>query len=213
MFDAAAGGGINPGELWRHTSPYRGLAAMEETDSDYFFGRARETVEVLNALAAPDRLPLLIGNSGVGKSSLAQAGVLAALKRQAWPEDAGAPMRGRRFSGQPTLVLPHASARHRSAQGAGRAVPPHLAIRIRPIRNAGSSSMAGSSSARLQGHALRPARRHRAPSAGTRSAEAAGVFSSISTRARSFTCAPRSASGGAFPKLSRTRCPIRACGR
>jgi hypothetical protein len=49
------------------------------------------TVDVLSALAgAPDRLPLLIGNSGVGKSSLAQAGVLAALKRQAWPEEAGA---------------------------------------------------------------------------------------------------------------------------
>ena len=41
--------------------------------------------------AAPDRLPVLIGNSGVGKSSLAQAGVLAALKRQAWPEEARAP--------------------------------------------------------------------------------------------------------------------------
>ena len=31
---------------------------------------------------------MLLGNSGVGKSSLAQAGVLAALKRQAWPESA-----------------------------------------------------------------------------------------------------------------------------
>ena len=30
----------------------------------------------------------MIGNSGVGKSSLAQAGVLAALQRQAWPGDA-----------------------------------------------------------------------------------------------------------------------------
>ena len=46
---------------------------------------------MLNAQAAPDRLPVLIGNSGVGKSSLAQAGVLAALKRQAWPEEAQAP--------------------------------------------------------------------------------------------------------------------------
>jgi hypothetical protein len=65
---------------------------MEEKDSDYFFGRNRETVDVLSALAgAPDQLPVLIGNSGVGKSSLAQAGVLAALKRQAWPEDAHAP--------------------------------------------------------------------------------------------------------------------------
>jgi formylglycine-generating enzyme required for sulfatase activity len=92
LFDAAAGGGTSRGDLWRYTSPYRGLAAMEEKDSDYFFGRKRETVDVLAALAgATDRLPVLIGNSGVGKSSLAQAGVLAALKRQAWPEEAGAP--------------------------------------------------------------------------------------------------------------------------
>jgi hypothetical protein len=42
---AAAGGGSSPGDLWRYTSPYRGLAAMKEKDSDYFFGRARETVE------------------------------------------------------------------------------------------------------------------------------------------------------------------------
>ncbi len=92
LFDAASGGGSSRSDLWRYTSPYRGLAAMEEKDSDYFFGRKRETVEVLSALAgAPDRLPLLIGNSGVGKSSLAQAGVLAALKRQAWPEEARTP--------------------------------------------------------------------------------------------------------------------------
>ena len=90
LFDAASGGGNSPGELWRYTSPYRGLFAMEEKDSDYFFGRGRETIDVLSALAAgPDRLPVLIGNSGVGKSSLAQAGVLAALKRQAWPEEGG----------------------------------------------------------------------------------------------------------------------------
>ena len=92
VIDAAAGGGGLPGDLWRHTAPYRGLAAMTEADSDFFFGRGRETVDVLSTLAStPDRLPVLIGNSGVGKSSLAQAGVLAALKRQAWPEEAGAP--------------------------------------------------------------------------------------------------------------------------
>jgi formylglycine-generating enzyme required for sulfatase activity len=87
LIDAAAGTGALSGELWRYTSPYRGLSAMEEKDADYFFGRRRETVEVLMALAqAPDRLPVLLGNSGVGKSSLAQAGVLATLRRQAWPE-------------------------------------------------------------------------------------------------------------------------------
>ncbi|MCI0598445.1 MAG: TIR domain-containing protein, partial [Beijerinckiaceae bacterium] len=90
LFDAASGGGTRPGELWRYTSPYRGLAAMKEEDSGYFFGRELETVEVLNALSsAPGKLPLLLGNSGVGKSSLAQAGVLAALMRQNWPEAAG----------------------------------------------------------------------------------------------------------------------------
>jgi formylglycine-generating enzyme required for sulfatase activity len=92
ILDAAAGGGSSPGELWRHTAPYRGLAAMEEKDSDYFFGRGQETVEVIRALeATPDRLPVLLGNSGVGKSSLAQAGVLGAFVRQAWPETADAP--------------------------------------------------------------------------------------------------------------------------
>jgi hypothetical protein len=92
LMDAAAGGGAPPGEFWRHTAPYRGLAAMTEADTDYFFGRGRETIEVLNALAAtPDKLSVLIGNSGVGKSSLAQAGAIAALIRQSWPETAEAP--------------------------------------------------------------------------------------------------------------------------
>jgi formylglycine-generating enzyme required for sulfatase activity len=87
LLEAASGGGSRPGELWRYTQPYRGLAAMAEKDSDYFFGRAEKTAEILTALTvAPDELLILLGNSGVGKSSLAQAGVLAALKRQTWPE-------------------------------------------------------------------------------------------------------------------------------
>src|SRR5438093_141853 len=84
---ALRAGGYWPAELWRHTAPYRGLAAMTEADSDFFFGRTPETLAVLRTIeTAPNRLPVLLGNSGVGKSSLAQAGVLAALKRQAWPE-------------------------------------------------------------------------------------------------------------------------------
>jgi formylglycine-generating enzyme required for sulfatase activity len=89
LFDAASGSSTRSGDLWRYTSPYRGLAAMEEKDSDYFFGREREIMDVLSAPAVPmDRLPVLLGNSGVGKSSLAQAGIMSALKRQAWPESA-----------------------------------------------------------------------------------------------------------------------------
>jgi hypothetical protein len=85
--DAAAGGSQPPGDLWRHAAPYRGLSAMSESDTDFFFGRSRETTEVIRALATtPNKLAVLLGNSGVGKSSLAQAGVLAAFMRQAWPE-------------------------------------------------------------------------------------------------------------------------------
>jgi tetratricopeptide (TPR) repeat protein len=91
---AAGGGADRPGELWRYTAPYRGLAAMTEADSDFFFGREQQTVDVINAIGAEqERLAVLIGNSGVGKSSLAQAGILGALKRQAFPEstDKGTP--------------------------------------------------------------------------------------------------------------------------
>jgi energy-coupling factor transporter ATP-binding protein EcfA2 len=92
LLEGGSGRGTRSGELWRYTSPYRGLAAMTEKDSDYFFGREGKTVEVLESLAAaPGNLLVLLGNSGVGKSSLAQAGALAALKRQAWPERADTP--------------------------------------------------------------------------------------------------------------------------
>jgi WD40 repeat protein/DNA-binding MarR family transcriptional regulator len=68
------------------SSPYKGLAAFEDSDLDtlFFFGRARERdVVVANLLAS--RLTVLYGESGVGKSSLLQAAVLRAL-RAAAPE-------------------------------------------------------------------------------------------------------------------------------
>ena len=90
LLDATGGDSTRPGELWRYASPYRGLAAMEQKDSDYFFGRSKETLEVMEALATnPDKICILLGNSGVGKSSLAQAGALAALVRQGWPAGIG----------------------------------------------------------------------------------------------------------------------------
>jgi WD40 repeat protein len=72
--------------LWKLVNPYRGLEAMTEDNADYFFGRTRETAAVLNALAyKPNRCPILIGASGVGKSSVARAGVLSALQSMRWP--------------------------------------------------------------------------------------------------------------------------------
>lgn len=62
-------------------SPFKGLAAFEDSELDglFFFGREREReVLVANLLAA--RLTVLYGESGVGKSSLLAAGVVRDLR-------------------------------------------------------------------------------------------------------------------------------------
>lgn len=87
---AALDGSVAPdaAPLWRLTNPYRGLPAMRSEDAAYFFGREAITAEILDTLRLkPDRIIALVGNSGVGKSSIAQAGVLAALRSRLWPGD------------------------------------------------------------------------------------------------------------------------------
>jgi WD40 repeat protein len=91
---AALSGAAGPtvSELWKLVHPYRGLEAMTEANADYFFGRRAETEATLKVLAdKPSRLPILIGASGVGKSSVAQAGVLSALKAMRWPSGSAGP--------------------------------------------------------------------------------------------------------------------------
>jgi len=81
-------------------SPYKGLAAFEDSELDalLFFGREREIAAVAaNVLA--NRLTVLYGPSGVGKSSLLGAGVARRLRKlsgapvvvhDAWAEDPAA---------------------------------------------------------------------------------------------------------------------------
>jgi hypothetical protein len=78
---------------WMLVNPYRGLMALEEQDSDFFFGREAETEQTIGEIVKyPNKIISLIGNSGVGKSSLVYAGVIAGLRRQKlpsaseWPE-------------------------------------------------------------------------------------------------------------------------------
>ena len=63
-------------------SPYRGLAAFDDSDLDalYFFGRERDS-EIVVANLIASRLTVLYGPSGVGKSSLLLASVARALRR------------------------------------------------------------------------------------------------------------------------------------
>lgn len=63
--------------------PYRGLTALDEGDVRIFFGRAAETLEVLNRVDTK-RLVFVLGASGSGKSSLAAAGVLPKLRERGW---------------------------------------------------------------------------------------------------------------------------------
>jgi energy-coupling factor transporter ATP-binding protein EcfA2 len=60
-------------------SPYLGLLKFEEGDKDKFFGRDRWIIELTSYLQK-EKVLLLLGASGSGKSSLIQAGVIPALK-------------------------------------------------------------------------------------------------------------------------------------
>jgi hypothetical protein len=87
-----------PGPVGLETSlgpnPYRGLAAFFEEDAERFFGRDKQIARLWEAFrtlhqrgsgdARPRILPIL-GPSGSGKSSLARAGLVTEIARQALP--------------------------------------------------------------------------------------------------------------------------------
>jgi hypothetical protein len=69
-----------PVEYWTSHSPFRSLQTFGPDDSWLFFGRDQETGELLARLGRAPALAV-IGNSGSGKSSLIQAGLIPALRR------------------------------------------------------------------------------------------------------------------------------------
>jgi len=73
---------------WRRYNPYKGLSALGTEDARFFFGREALAGHLLERIrSTPRRILTLVGNSGVGKSSLAQAGVIASLRSQVWVGD------------------------------------------------------------------------------------------------------------------------------
>lgn len=62
-------------------NPWPGLLAFREADQGYFQGRKTETEDLLR-LVLRERLSVLFGLSGLGKSSLLQAGVFPLLRRE-----------------------------------------------------------------------------------------------------------------------------------
>src|SRR5215211_1901037 len=102
------------------SSPYKGLAAFDESEEDalLFFGRAWET-EVVAANVLASRLTVLYGPSGVGKSSLLRAGVVRTLRGEGggYPSPAVAVYGS--WSGDPLVGLDEA-ARAAVAEALGR---------------------------------------------------------------------------------------------
>jgi Sulfatase-modifying factor enzyme 1/AAA ATPase domain len=67
-------------------SPYPGLRAFTPEEALIFFGRGRETDELVRRIGEPrSRFVAVVGPSGSGKSSLVAAGLLPALRKDAVP--------------------------------------------------------------------------------------------------------------------------------
>ena len=71
-------GSLQPG---MSDSPFVGPRPFEKEDSDRFFGRTRESEELLSLIIA-HRAVLVYAQSGAGKSSLLRAGVMKRLEDQ-----------------------------------------------------------------------------------------------------------------------------------
>ena len=65
-------------------NPYRGLEAFEQADADDFYGRDRSVAEMV-AVLQHEPLLIVVGPSGIGKSSAVKAGLLPALAAGAVP--------------------------------------------------------------------------------------------------------------------------------
>ena len=61
-------------------NPYKGLGPFDEVDASDFFGRDKLVSEMADALAGGDRLLVVVGPSGSGKSSAVRAGLVPALR-------------------------------------------------------------------------------------------------------------------------------------
>jgi len=59
--------------------PYPGLRPFHPEESDIFFGREKQTDDLLDKIGA-NRFLAITGPSGCGKSSLVRAGLIAALQ-------------------------------------------------------------------------------------------------------------------------------------
>jgi WD40 repeat protein len=76
----AALSGTSTRGAFQFVSPYRGLGCFTERDAELFFGRDAEIAELLHILQ-DERVATVVGDSGSGKSSLLQAGLISTVRQ------------------------------------------------------------------------------------------------------------------------------------
>src|SRR6266852_1336576 len=81
-------------------SPFRGIQPFRFLDQEYYSGR-EELIDELVDKVLLYRLVVLFGESGAGKSSLLNAGVVPALKKKGYQPER---LRVRPFADQPLLI-------------------------------------------------------------------------------------------------------------
>jgi len=86
------------------SSPYRGLQAFQEEDAPFFFGREGDVQRLVELLKATSFLAV-VGPSGSGKSSLARAGLIPALRAGALPGSESWQIRLVRPGAEPLVTL------------------------------------------------------------------------------------------------------------
>lgn len=109
--------------------PYKGLQYFDETDAELFFGREALTAQLLDQLYARlesgQRFLAVIGASGSGKSSLARAGLIPALRWQ--PASSGWPVLVMTPSAHPLEALAAALQRELRQSTPARKIADELA--------------------------------------------------------------------------------------
>jgi hypothetical protein len=91
--------GAGPGQgIYEGQCPYRGLRFFDVSDAPFFFGREALVQWLLNTVRpvpegrVVNRFLAILGASGSGKSSVARAGLIAALKQDAIPRSSSWPV-------------------------------------------------------------------------------------------------------------------------
>jgi WD40 repeat protein len=114
-----AGPGVDPAI----ESPYRGLEVFDVNHAPFFFGREVWIERLLQKIEESKRRFLaIVGPSGSGKSSLARAGVLAALQKGRIPGSSDWPQVICRPGAEPLLNLAMAMNRERAGSDSYRSV-------------------------------------------------------------------------------------------